>query len=83
MICEDTYIPIATPKPLTTISSGITKAKQQLEQLKQLEQELAYLDHTDDKYKSIKKSIDKIKDDNEAIVTSQKEFTKQLEKKHI
>jgi hypothetical protein len=48
--------------------------------IKQLEQELAYLDYNDDKYVSIKESIDKIRNDNDAIVASQKEFTEQLEK---
>ena len=48
--------------------------------VKQLEQELQYLERSSEEYKGIKKTIDKIKNDSNDIVDSQKEFEKQLQK---
>jgi hypothetical protein len=48
--------------------------------VKQLEQELQYLERGSDEYDKIKESIAKIKGDTEDIVNSQKEFEKQLQK---
>tara|TARA_R110001592_G_scaffold310230_1_gene584777 strand:- start:77 stop:2455 length:2379 start_codon:yes stop_codon:yes gene_type:complete len=48
--------------------------------VKQLEQELQYLERGSTEYNKIKESITKIKGDTEDIVNSQKEFEKQLQK---